>query len=282
MKRLTFLFIYVIASGITALSAQTAGFRQEGIASWYGAEFAGRPTASGEIFDPRLMTAAHPSLPFGTVLKVTNLQNNRQAVVRVNDRGPFVAARIIDISQGAAEILDIVATGTAPVRIETLTGQTAALSPSPPQAPQARTAPAQPVQALSPAQAQGSAAPQIEPAAQAALSPQAPQVPQARTTPTQPVQALSPIQTGGGMARIIPGPAESSKIYRLQVGSYKLPRNAVDAFERLKSAGLEPAYEQYGEMYRVVLVGVRGNDIQSMASTLGRAGFSEVLIREER
>jgi rare lipoprotein A len=84
------------------------------------------------------------------------------------------------------------------------------------------------------------------------------------------------------MARIIPGPAESSKIYRLQVGSYKLPRNAVDAFERLKSAGLEPAYEQYGEMYRVVLVGVRGNDIQSMASTLGRAGFSEVLIREER
>jgi rare lipoprotein A len=91
-------------------------------------------------------------------------------------------------------------------------------------------------------------------------------------------------QIEAGVARIIPAlpPAGSTKTYRLQVGSYRLPRNAVDAFEKLKSAGLEPAYEQYGEMYRVVLAGVRADDVQLLAVQLGKAGFSEALVREER
>jgi rare lipoprotein A len=90
----------------------------------------------------------------------------------------------------------------------------------------------------------------------------------------------APVET----VRIIPGlpPDGSTRTYRLQVGSYKLPRNAVDAFEKLKSAGLEPAYEQYGELYRVVLAGISGNDIESITAKLGKAGFSEALIREER
>jgi len=100
-------------------------FRQEGIASWYGPQFEGRPTASGEIFNSSHFTAAHPTLPFGTFLLVTNRNNNRQVSVRVNDRGPFVEGRIIDVSQAAAEHLGMIVTGTAPVIIETIpaTGQ---------------------------------------------------------------------------------------------------------------------------------------------------------------
>jgi len=93
-------------------------FREEGIASWYGREFDGRPTASGETFDSSELTAAHPNLPFGTMLIVTNKHNNRSVTVRVNDRGPFVAARIIDVSRAAAEQLDMIVSGTAPVIVE--------------------------------------------------------------------------------------------------------------------------------------------------------------------
>jgi hypothetical protein len=93
-------------------------YRQDGIASWYGKESAGNLTASGEVYDPTQMTAAHRSLPFGTMLVVTNQDNKKQVVVRVNDRGPFVTGRIVDVSMAAAEILGISKTGTAPVQIE--------------------------------------------------------------------------------------------------------------------------------------------------------------------
>ena len=103
---------------ITAYLTPIATFRQEGLASWYGMEFSGSLTASGEIFNPALFTAGHPSLPFGTILKVTNKQNMRQVTVRINDRGPFVSTRIIDLSMAAAEVLDMIRTETAPVIIE--------------------------------------------------------------------------------------------------------------------------------------------------------------------
>jgi rare lipoprotein A len=91
---------------------------QVGIASWYGGKFHGRRTSSGEVFDMNDMTAAHPSLPFGTLVQVTNLENGRAATVRINDRGPFVRGRIIDLSYAAARVLGIVGPGTARVRIE--------------------------------------------------------------------------------------------------------------------------------------------------------------------
>lgn len=92
----------------------------EGAASFYGDEFAGRPTASGERFHPGQMTAAHRTLPLGSVVRVTNLRNNRSVVVRINDRGPFHGNRVIDLSKGAARELGFVQSGTAPVRIELL------------------------------------------------------------------------------------------------------------------------------------------------------------------
>lgn len=96
------------------------GFQQRGVASWYGQKFHGRKTSSGEVYDMYGMSAAHKTLPMGVFVKVTHLGNNRHIVVRVNDRGPFVAGRIIDLSYGAAKQLGIVDSGTAQVHIQAL------------------------------------------------------------------------------------------------------------------------------------------------------------------
>ncbi len=94
------------------------GYTEKGIASWYGDEFKGKPTASGEIFDPDKMTAAHKTLPFGTIVSVTNLDNGKTAQLKINDRGPFVRGRIIDCSKKGAKELGYYSAGTAKVRIE--------------------------------------------------------------------------------------------------------------------------------------------------------------------
>jgi rare lipoprotein A len=217
-----------------------AGFRQEGIASWYGAEFDGKATASGEIFDSKLLTAAHPSLPFGTNLQITNTQNGKTATVRVTDRGPYVPNRIIDVSRAAAEQLDMLATGTAPVLIETAE----AAAQAGPAAANAQPAPA-------------AAGASVQAAASAALP--------------------APIP-----ARVLPNPINpaSGKKYRIQVGSYKTTRFAADAFDRLKRAGLAPAYERNGENYRVVVPEVNAADIERISLLIGSAGFKEMLARE--
>jgi rare lipoprotein A (peptidoglycan hydrolase) len=93
-------------------------FVEEGEASWYGPGFDGQPTASGEIFDQDDLTAAHPELPLGATAEVTNLENGRSVEVEINDRGPQADGRVIDLSREAAERLDMVENGTAPVRIE--------------------------------------------------------------------------------------------------------------------------------------------------------------------
>ena len=99
------------------------GSIQVGVASWYGPEFQGERTASGERFDQRELSAAHPTLPLGTRARVTNLANGRSVVVRINDRGPFVHGRAIDLSHSAARTLGMVGRGTTRVRIEALDEQ---------------------------------------------------------------------------------------------------------------------------------------------------------------
>ncbi len=94
--------------------------REIGVASYYGREFANRRTANGERFDPREMTAAHPSLPFNTRIRVTNLANGRRAVLRINDRGPYKRGRVLDVSHAAARKLGFARKGIARVRIDVL------------------------------------------------------------------------------------------------------------------------------------------------------------------
>jgi rare lipoprotein A len=93
-------------------------FTQEGIASWYGPYHQGKTTANGETFDMEAMTAAHRTLPFNVIVRVTNLTNGKVTKVRVNDRGPYVRPRIIDLSAHAARALDMMEHGTARVKIE--------------------------------------------------------------------------------------------------------------------------------------------------------------------
>ena len=95
-------------------------FYQKGEASWYGPGFNGKKTASGEIFNTNKLTAAHKKLAFGTVVRVTNLNNNKTVVVRINDRGPFVKGRVIDLSKKAALEIDMINDGVVPVKVELL------------------------------------------------------------------------------------------------------------------------------------------------------------------
>ena len=133
-------FLFCLAFGL-ALTACTPATRSggtappqgrpvfpgaNGYASWYGPGFAGKRTANGEVFDPSQLTAAHKTLPFGTQVRVTNLNNGRSVVVRINDRGPFVRGRVIDLSRRAAQAIDMIGSGTAPVSLELVTTESGA------------------------------------------------------------------------------------------------------------------------------------------------------------
>lgn len=119
-------------AALTMIAAPSGGFNpltlspvsancQFGVASWYGPGFQGRETASGPPFDMNAMTCAHRQLPLGTSVRVTNLLNRRSLILRVNDRGPYVGGRVLDVSRGAAKSLGFLGAGLAPVRIEILT-----------------------------------------------------------------------------------------------------------------------------------------------------------------
>ncbi|WP_296403228.1 septal ring lytic transglycosylase RlpA family protein [Psychrobacter sp.] len=108
-----------VLSHLTLVASNAVNkFKQSGRASWYGGKFHGRKTASGESFDMNTMTAAHPSLPFNTYLKVTNKNNGKTVVVKVNDRGPYHGNRVLDLSYAAAKQIGLVSRGIANVSIE--------------------------------------------------------------------------------------------------------------------------------------------------------------------
>lgn len=107
--------------GTSGVSSQYQ-YTEQGTASWYGAQFNGRRTSDGEIYNMFQYTAAHRTLPFGAVVQVTNLNNGKQVEVRINDRGPFVGNRIIDLSYSAAVAIGMIGTGTAPVRLDVIAG----------------------------------------------------------------------------------------------------------------------------------------------------------------
>lgn len=110
--------------GRTYVPAHDPSYVEEGMASWYGPGFHGRDTANGERFDQHALTAAHRTLPLPSMVRVTNLENGKQAILRLNDRGPFKKDRIIDLSRGSAEKLGVIAKGTAFVRVEYLPEET--------------------------------------------------------------------------------------------------------------------------------------------------------------
>lgn len=107
-----------VVGGRTYVPEEDENYRAEGIASWYGDAFHGRLTANGEVFDMASLTAAHPTLPIPSYVRVTNVRNGKSLIVRVNDRGPYHGNRLIDVSNRAAELLEFKSNGTARVRVE--------------------------------------------------------------------------------------------------------------------------------------------------------------------
>ena len=119
------LVMFLLVSGCASTQHHSIrGGTETGIASFYAEKYHGKKTASGEIFDMNKLTAAHRTLPFGQKVRVTNLSNNREVIVRINDRGPYAKDRIIDVSLAAARKLDIVRSGTAKVRVSVVEAAT--------------------------------------------------------------------------------------------------------------------------------------------------------------
>jgi rare lipoprotein A len=212
------------------------GSTETGVASWYGVPYDGRRAASGEVYDMRQLTAAHRQLPFQTWVEVTNLSNGKKVDVRINDRGPFVKGRIVDLSQAAARDIDMLRAGTARVRLKVIP------PPNPP-ATSSRTLPANPLSAP-PREARGEpaetiGAPAIVPAVPAAPSAEPPiadaapgVIPPAVTAPadTAPADTASPGTAATSQVEpALTPPARTATAagdYAVQAGAFSDPARA--------------------------------------------------------
>ncbi len=241
------LFITAAAFGADSENA----FIQSGYASWYGGKFQGRKTASGEIFDTNKLTAAHKRLPFGTHVEVTNLANGKSVVVRINDRGPFVEGRIIDLSRAAAVRIDMLGSGVAEVKIRVVDPRNKSKTDS-----DATDIPPR-------------NAPETELDAESGLPlPTLPDVPKNADDSLDPRD--NPIYT-------FPEP----KSYTIQIASFSSRDNAARLHRLLQEAGLSPSYEKSGAgHYRVVLSEVDPDRVERVKEKLAELGHTSVLLRE--
>ena len=288
---------WLAAACVVALLCSAAGFaegqlyKENALASYYGEAFQGRPTSSGEIFDMYAMTAAHKTLPFGTMLEVTNLENGNSVVVRVNDRGPFVADREIDLSQGAAEKLGMITAGVARVSISILSEPGKETEAAPAGLPENEEVPAvaaapRPEPRPEPVLRDG---PRPEPALRDERRPEPRPEPVLRDAPRpEPVLRDAPrpdprpepaLRDG---PRPEPRPEPGAPVWRIQLGSFAREENALRMVRSLRAAGLDPAYERHEGAVRVVLAGIEDRRLEDVKHTLQEAGFRDYILRRER
>lgn len=197
--------------------ASSSNYVERGVASWYGPDFHGRNTSSGERYDMYGMTAAHKTLPIPCYARITNLNNGRSIVVRINDRGPFVDNRIVDLSYAAATRLDIVRTGTAFVELRTV-------------GPGESTVVAAPLLVAVPA-----VAPALTPAP--ALPPAPPPAPASAPAPSSATAANTSQDAAQAAAAALPAAPVPVALY-IQVGAFADAGNAQRVVDRLQSAGV--------------------------------------------
>ncbi len=250
-------------------------YREVGIASWYGPDFHNGVTANGEKYDMYALTAAHRTLPLPSIVKVTNLENGKSVVVRVNDRGPFVNNRIIDVSKTAAEILGFDAQGTAKVRVEVLKDESKELKkeilknggkvvggpPLPDVSPDSTV------------QEQTSPIPLANPV-------------MAETVSTSTIEELEPTETEASRVKPIYTPrSASSGNYYVQAGAFSNPENAQRMKERLSSYGSVVISEKQtnnGVLYRVRLGPYSsGDEGVAIMDQLGAAGIDDTRLIQE-
>lgn len=255
-------------NGVWYYPREQPNYDEIGIASWYGEQFHNHYTADGEVFDMRLPSAAHTTLPLPSLVEVTNLANGRTVIVRVNDRGPFIPGRVIDLSRAAAEELGFVTAGLTRVRVRYV-GQ----APDPPDV-KTPPAPGQPRQyrAAAPTSAPPPTAPVVQMAENGA-------VPAAPNPAPSPAAAAPLADVDSLLADPPPGPAEvaslpaapASAAYELQAGIFSSQAHArriADGLAGSGAAAVEP-FERDGQtLYRVI---VRGFSDLSQAAAARRA-----------
>jgi rare lipoprotein A len=220
---------YVVAGHRYAVLPSASGYVERGVASWYGTEFHGLRTSTGEPYDMFAMTAAHKTLPLPCYARVTNLSNGRSVVVRINDRGPFVANRIIDLSYSAAGRLDMIRNGTAFVQVEVLTPAAPTLTASMPVSLPAAQAASIGVGSAPPM----SVAPMSAPLSTTPSS----SAPPAGAAPVIAATAETPAASHPTAAPTVA--AAPTGAFYIQVGAYSRPENASAAVRKLRAAGVE-------------------------------------------
>lgn len=230
-------------------------YNETGIASWYGPGFHGRLTANGERYDQHDLTAAHPTLPMPSLVRVTNLENGRSLKLRINDRGPFANNRIIDVSQRAAQLLGFERQGTASVRVEVLeeeSRQLAAIARGEQAPPPRQPAPEVQVAAAPVETVQRE---QVPPPTQVQPTQTQPAQPQAQPAQPQPAQAApapaQPVPQPDGV--VTQEPVRPTSLF-IQAGSFTEYGNASRLAERLTPHGsvqIEPAAVEGRSFYRV-------------------------------
>lgn len=267
----------------------------ETYASFYGEPYNGRPTSSGEIFDMNAFTAAHKTLPFGTLVEVTNLENGRKVIVRINDRGPFVGNREIDLSKAAAEKLDMISQGITRVSLKRIDSGTNAaivnagnnMNEFKPENLNSYEVNMEGSNVYMPASEQSynnnysngngynrnysnreerndaysSATPYAGGGRQRNAAPKKPAVPRVYT-PTTPEETSGPL-------------------WRIQVASFTREENALRLVVQLREIGFEPAYEKTETHVRVVLYGIRPFDLEKVKMVLDSNNFRNYVIRQE-
>lgn len=242
----TYVLIILLCLQISEIFAQGQKFTQTGIASYYAGRFHGRKTSSGEIYDSKKLTAAHRTLKFGTMVKVTNLKNNLSVIVKVNDRGPFAHNRIIDVSQAAAQEIGMLKTGTAQVRIEVVGENGKLFEPETPKEPKKDT--------TSIAQ----------------------NTPKSTLTPNPTPTADTTFLTGNTYS--LWGTKKNPKGMGIQVGSYGDLENAKDLCKDLHKAGIQETYIQVGwsekRIYRVLVGAFTDEETgKKQLDAIRKAGF---------
>ncbi|MGP1577370.1 MAG: septal ring lytic transglycosylase RlpA family protein [Treponema sp.] len=268
----------------------------ETYASYYGEAFDGRPTASGEIFDMNGYTAAHKTLPFGTLLEVTNLENGKKVVVRVNDRGPFVGNREIDVSKAAADSLGMLNRGIARVSIKVVSSLEHAalvatyeqrshlekLSPATPSKPVPVPVSSKPADHVIPADWE---------AVDSDLDAAGKNDSHADNRTAENVSVIESIPnenavTSSDTVEPVYKPANldetTGPLWRIQIGSFAREENALRLVVQLRKLGIEPAYERTNNSVRVVIPAISPEDVDAVKKALEKGRITDYVIRQER
>jgi rare lipoprotein A len=254
--------------------AYEPNYDEVGIASWYGPTFHGKASASGETFDEMAMTAAHPTLPIPSIVRVTNLENGKSALVRLNDRGPFVDDRIIDLSKHAGEVLGLHAKGTAKVRVQYV-GPAPADGDTPVETAPAHSA--QPVLVSQPVDL----TPAAGPAFTATSIPSVELSPATLPSPTLDARPVAPVKTQATVQPPVSTPVSAGGFY-LQAGAFADPANAEALRARLSGYGSVTVtqVQSNGRTLNRVMLGpwaARG-EAEAVQSRLAETGAKSLVI----